>query len=149
MVPFDQLHKQNHEIAELSKVLSVLIEDREICDTEITCDLFMRYSSKVKGHLELEGHALYGMLLSHPDRDMNTLGSRFVEGSREINRIFDNYVRRWCTKGATGLKIFNHDMFVKETKEMFHIIAERSLSEVEVLFPAIRDIEDEKMKKIA
>ena len=146
MVPFEQLHQQNHEIAELSKVLNVLIEDREICDTEITCDLFMRYSSKVKGHLDLEGTSLYGMLLSHPDRKMNTLGSRFVEGSREINRIFDHYVRRWCTKTSgsttgTGLKIFNHDMFVKETKEMFQLITERTLAEVEELYPAVRLIE--------
>ncbi len=146
MVPFDQLNQQTHEIAELSKVLSVLIEDREICDTDITCDLFMRYSDKVKGHLELQGKSLYGMLLSHPDRDMNAVGSRFVEGSKEINRIFDSYVRRWCTKPtssktATGLKIFNHDMFVSETKEMFHLIADRTLSEVEELYPAIRSVE--------
>lgn len=149
MVPFEQLHQQNHEIAELSKVLSVLIEDREICDTEITCDLFMRYSSKVKTHLELEDTTLYGMLLSHPDRKMNALGSRFVEGSREINRIFDRYVRRWCTKSASGLKIFNHDMFVKETKEMFHLISDRTLSEVEELYPAVRAVESEKMAQSA
>ena len=150
MVSFDQLNQQNHEVAELSKVLSVLIEDREICDTEITCDLFMRYSSKVKNHLEMEEKSLYGVLLSHPDRNMNALGSRFVEGSKEINRIFDNYVRRWCTKTAgstkgTGLKIFNHDMFVSETKEMFQLIADRSLSEVEELYPAIRAIESAKV----
>ena len=150
MVPFEQLNQQNHEIAELSKVLSVLIEDREICDTEITCDLFMRYSSKVKNHLELEDKSLYGVLLSHPQRSMNTLGNRFVEGSREINRIFDSYVRRWCTKTVgsttgTGLKIFNHDMFVNETKEMFQLIAERTLAEVEELYPAIRAIESEKV----
>ena len=154
MVPFDQLNQQNHEIAELSKVLSVLIEDREICDTEITCDLFMRYSSKVKNHLELEDTSLYGMLLSHPEREMNALGSRFVEGSREINRIFDGYVRRWCTKTAgtttgTGLKIFNHDMFVTETKEMFQLITDRTLAEVEELYPAVRGVEAQQVAQSA
>ena len=146
MVPFDQLNQQTHEIAELSKVLSVLIEDREICDTDITCDLFMRYSGKVKSHLELQEKSLYGMLLSHPDRNMNAIGSRYVEGSKEINRIFDNYVSRWCTKTAgttkgTGLKIFNHEMFVGETKEMFQLISDRTLSEVEELYPAVRSVE--------
>ena len=154
MALFNQLNQQNHEIAELSKVLSVLIEDREICDTDITCDLFMRYSSKVKNHLDLEERGLYGVLLSHPDRKMNALGSRFMEGSREINRIFDNYVRRWCTKIAgsttgTGLKIFNHDMFVNETKEMFQLIADRTLSEVEELYPAVRSIESEQVAQSA
>lgn len=149
MLPFEQLNQQTHEIRELSKVLSVLIEDREICDTQITCDLFMRYSAKVKSHLELEDTTLYGMLLSHHDRKMNAVGSRFVEGSREINRIFDSYIRRWCSKGTEGLKIFNHDMFVKETKEMFNLIADRTISEVEELYPAVRAIEAEKMAKTA
>lgn len=141
MPTFDQLNKQNHEIAELSKVLSVLIEDREICDTSITCELFMRYSTKVKSHLELEENTLYGILLSHPDRKLNALGGRFMEGSREINRIFEQYMRRWCPRGAHGLKILNHGKFVTETREMFHLIADRGQSEVEELYPAIRQIE--------
>ncbi len=142
MVPFEQLNQQNHEIAELSKVLNVLIEDREVCDTDITCDLFMRYSEKVRNHLELQDTTLYGMLLSNPDRQLSAVGNRFVEGSREINRIFNEYVRRWCNKGTLkNLKIANHERFVKETKEMFQLIADRTLSEVEELYPAARQVE--------
>jgi succinate dehydrogenase flavin-adding protein (antitoxin of CptAB toxin-antitoxin module) len=149
MIPFDNLYQQTHDIAELSKVLSVLIEDREICDTKITCDLFMRYSDKVKSHLDLQDTNLYSVLLSHSDKHMNAVGKRFVEGSREINRIFNAYMRRWCPKTTHNLKIFNHEMFVKETKEMFHLIASRTQSEVEELYPAARALESFSVAKSA
>ena len=149
MIPFEQLNQQTHEIGELSKVLNVLIEDREICDTDITCDLFMRYSDKVKNHLTLQDTNVYGLLLTHSDKKMNAVGSRFVESSREINRIFNAYMRRWCTKTTHNLAIFNHDMFVKETKDMFHMIAARTQSEIEELYPAARALESSQTAKSA
>lgn len=146
MVPFEQLNKQNHEIAELSKVLSVLIEDREVCDTQITCDLFMRYSDKVRSHLELEEKSLYGMLLSSPNKEVNASANRFLNGAQEINRIFNKYIQRWCNK---GLRIYNHDIFVQETKDMFHLIQERTLAETEELHPLVRQIESGRVAKSA
>jgi hypothetical protein len=40
MITFEELNTQNHEITELTNVLSYLLADRAMCDTDICCDLF-------------------------------------------------------------------------------------------------------------
>ena len=146
MIPFNDLHRQNHDIAELSKVLSVLISDREICDTTITCDLFERYTDKVRTHLDMEDKTLYSNLLAHPDKDHNATANRFLNGSREIKRIFKAYTDKWCSK---GLHIYNHDTFLAETLEIFRLIRERSQAETEELYPLARKVEEEKLARTA
>ena len=146
MIPFNELNTQNHQISELSKVLSVLIEDREICDTQIVCDLFLRYTDKVMAHMDLEDKVLYSGLLAHPDRKINATASRFLEGAKEIKRIFRQYVAKWCAK---GLHIYNHSMFVKETKEMFQLVLDRIQAETEQLYPLVRDYEHGKLAATA
>lgn len=146
MIPFDTLNAQNHDIAELSKVLTVLIDDREVCDTTITCDLFLRYTEKVKDHLDMVDKTLYADLLSHHDKSINATASRFLEGSKEIKRIFNGYTQKWCSK---GLHIYNHDQFIDDTKEIFRLIAKRTLAETEELYPLARKVEQEKLAKTA
>ena len=46
MIDIDHLNEQNHEIAELTKVLSYMINDREICDTDILNKLFLAILKK-------------------------------------------------------------------------------------------------------
>lgn len=142
MIPFDDLNVQNHEISELSKVISVLIKDREICDTNITCDLFLRYTDKVKSHLDMVDKSLFSDLLSHSDSTINKTATRFLNGSMEIKRIFTSYTKKWC---ANGLHIYNHDQFVAETQEIFRLIQERTLAETEELYPLARKVEHEKL----
>ena len=146
MIPFDQLNSDNHQISELSKVLSVLIEDREICDTQIVCDLFERYTEKVMNHMDTEDKVLYSKMLSHPDRNVNATASRFLEGSKEIKRIFRQYTQKWC---AHGLHIYNHDLFLKETREMFQLVQDRILKVSEELYPMARRIEAEALSASA
>jgi hypothetical protein len=142
MIPFDTLNVQNHEVSELSKVLTVLIQDREICDTTITCDLFLRYTDKVKTHLDMVDKTLFSDLLSHSDSKINATANRFLNGSREIKRIFNSYTHKWCAK---GLHIYNHDQFIAETQEIFRLIQGRTLAETEELYPLARQVENEKL----
>ena len=146
MIPFDTLNQQNHDIAELSKVLVVLIQDREICDTSITCDLFDRYVAKVREHLDLEERNIYAGLLSHPAKENNQLATRFLNGAMEIKRIFSSYTRKWCKQ---SLHIFNHEQFLVETGEIFRLIQERVQAEGEELYPVARSIEQQQLAKSA
>ncbi len=146
MIPFDDLHRQNHDIAELSKILGVLIQDREMCDTTITCELFERYTEKVRHHLEMEDRVLYSGLLAHPDNTVNTCAKRFLNGAMEIKRIFNAYTSKWCSK---GLHVYNHDTFLSETLEIFRLIRERSQAETEELYPLVRRVEEEQLAKSA
>jgi len=138
MISFKELNQQNHKIAELSKVLSHLIEDRSLCDTDVTCDLFFDYVEKVQSHLDIEDRELYQALLIHKETRINNTASRFLSGSAEIKKVFKQYLKRWCYNKS--LRIRNHDNFVVETNEMFELVLRRIQDEVENLYPTVKEV---------
>lgn len=139
-VPYDDLHMQNHKISEMCKVLSLLIEDRSACDTSITCDLFMEFATAFRDHMDLEDRSIYSRLLAHEDRQVNAEASRSLNASKELKRIFNGYMSKWCRQ---GLKIKDHDAFRADTHEIFNLIQERILVETEQLYPMMRKLEGE------
>lgn len=142
MIAFSQLHAQNHKITELSNVFIYLVQNREMCDTDTACDVFFEYAAKVKEHIELVDRELCGRLISHPDQRVKNTADRFLSGSIEIKRIFNQYLRGWCSESKRNLKIKDHDEFVKETEQMFALVLDRIQRETEHLYPLIRRLED-------
>jgi len=140
MVTIDQLHDQNHRITELTNVLYHLLGDRSLCDSSITCDLFFSYVDEVKGHLEHTDSELYRKLLTHKERRVNNMADRFMGGSKEIKRIFAQYLSKWCRLKRKELMIREYDEFLKETHEMFDMVLDRLQDETEQLYPVIRDM---------
>ena len=67
MITYQELHKQIHQITEISNVFLYLIENRKMCDTQITCDLFFDYVNKVKHHLEVGDKNIYTAILRDGD----------------------------------------------------------------------------------
>ena len=139
MLPFDQLNRQNHEITELCQVLGTLIQERTMCDTSVTCDLFERFRDMFKEHLDLEDKTLYSKLLAHGDKSINGRAVQQLNATKELKRIFNAYMGKWCRK---GLRIDDHDAFVRETREMFGIVLERIQAETEELYPLARSLEE-------
>jgi uncharacterized protein YecA (UPF0149 family) len=148
MIAFSQLHAQNHKITELSNVFIYLVQNREMCDTDTACDVFFEYATKVKEHIELVDRELCGRLMSHPDQTVKNTADRFLSGSVEIKRIFNQYLRSWCSESKRNLKIKDHDEFVTETEQMFALVLDRIQRETEHLYPLIRRL-DEKTPKAA
>ena len=142
MINFEELTEQNHKIAELSKVLSHIIEDREICDTDVTCDLFFDYASRVQEHLEIEERELYQALLIHREKSVNNTAHRFLSGSTAIKQVFKQYLKRWCNNKS--LRIRDHAVFVSDTNEMFELILQRIQDETEHLYPTVKEVALEK-----
>lgn len=140
MIDYDDLHKQNHKITELTNILTHLLGDRSLCDSEITCDLFFRYIGEVKEHLEVTDSNLYSQLLGSGDQGMKNLANRFMGGSREINRLFAAYIKRWCKLKRKQLVIREYDAFMSDTEEMFQLVLDRIQSETEYLYPAVRQV---------
>lgn len=138
MVTFEELNSQNHRIMELSKVLQTVIQDRELCDNEVTCDLFFQYVDQVKGHLDVEDKHLYAALLNHKESGVNYTAKQFLSGSAEIKRIFESYLHKWCNKRAMLIK--DHHAFVNETEDMFRLVLNRIQDETEQLYPLIRKV---------
>ncbi|MGF1547520.1 MAG: hemerythrin domain-containing protein [Thiotrichales bacterium] len=138
MIPFEQLSAQNHEIAELTKVLSHLIRDRELCDTDIASKLFNQYVSDVREHFERNSKMIYGGLLTHSEPKVTNTAKRFLEGEKEIKKLFKDFVQRWCRH---GLLIKDHARFVAEADDIFRLVAKRIQAEFEELYPIARRVE--------
>ncbi|OEJ68468.1 hypothetical protein [Magnetovibrio blakemorei] len=135
MLSFEDLHMQNHQIAELAKTLSYLFQDREMCDSGITCELFERYRDKFDTHMS-HNKQIYSELLNNNDGTTRAIVGRFIEGEKEIKRLFKKYAEKWCKKG--GLRIADHAEFVKETDKMFDLVWNRIQAESEQLYPLAR-----------
>jgi succinate dehydrogenase flavin-adding protein (antitoxin of CptAB toxin-antitoxin module) len=146
MATINQLNEQNDRITELTNVLTHLLGTRSLCDSPITCDLFFRYVEEVKGHLEATDSDLYAQLLTHKDRRVNNLADRFMGGSKEIKRIFAQYLQKWCRMKRKELVIGEYDEFLKETHEMFELVLNRIQDEVEQLYPLIREVSSSRQR---
>ena len=146
MLTFDQLNAQNHRITELTNVLSKLLSDRELCDSSITCDLFYQYVDEVKKHLETTDRKLYSQLLSSGDSHMSTVANRFMGGSKEIKRIFNAFLKKWCDPRNHALKVANFEEFSQTTEEMFKLVLDRIQDEVEHLYPLLRQVRGDNLR---
>ncbi len=140
MVSYEELHQQNHKITELTNILQHLLGDRLLCDSEVTCDLFFEYVNAVKEHMAVTDSGMYSKLLGSGDQKLNNIANRFMGGSREINRIFSAYLKRWCKIKNKELVIKEYDAFMQDTQEMFDIVLDRIQNETEHLYPAVRKL---------
>jgi translation initiation factor 2 alpha subunit (eIF-2alpha) len=142
MLDIDKLNKENHRITELAKVLGAMIDDRGICDTSVANDLFFAYVDSVMQHLRVEETELYQVMLTHNDNHVRNLAKRFLSGSGEIKRVFNQYLKRWCRNKK--LYIGDHEKFLKDSEEMFEMIYKRVVDETEHLYPAFRKVVEKK-----
>lgn len=144
MILFNELNTMNHKITEISNVLSILIKDRLICDSETCGNLFQNYIELVNKHIQLVDSSLYVDLLRHSSVEANDTAKNFMSGSQEIKRIMSSYKRKWCSKKHQGISIGRHyDAFLKETSDMFDMVLKRIQDETEHLYPMIRKINEE------
>ncbi len=132
-----RLHAEIHKITELSNILTNLLSERSLCDSEVTCELFFRYVDAVQAHLKHTDADLYAELLDHSDAHKNKIANLFISGSKEIKRIFGSYTKKWCNLSKQELKIRKYDQFYAETTEMFEMILSRLQDETERLYPLI------------
>ena len=136
MISIDTLQEHNHKIAEHSKVLSVLIHDRELCDTQVMCDIFFNYVDAVKEHLDTEERNIYQPMLVHSDAAVKNAAGQFMSGSVEIKRVLGQYTKKWCSKKT--LRIKNHEQFVSDTEDIFELVWKRIIDESEHLYPLFK-----------
>lgn len=141
MISYEELNSQNEKITELSNVLSVLIKDRSICDSETCCTIFYNYMDQVNKHIQDVDSNLYTDLLTNSSNEAKNTATNFMAGSQEVKKIMSAYVRKWCNKKKRALSIGGkHELFLKETDEMFEIILNRVQDEMEKLYPMVRKI---------
>lgn len=133
MTQTSNFHDQVHNITELSNALSLLISDRALCDSGITCELFFRYVNAVKNHLHRTETDLFSKLLVASDSHQSKIVDQFMDGSHEIKQIFSKYTKKWCKNNQ--LNISNYSVFLNDSHEMFGLILRRLQDETERLYP--------------
>ena len=148
MITYDKLHEQIHNITEISNVFLYLIDERAMCDTSITCDLFFDYVGKVKRHMEVQDKFLYSAILTNGDSDAKQVAENFMSGAQEIKRIFRAYMKKWARPNKHQLVISNYEEFNKETKEIFNLVLKRIQDETEHLYPLVKSVSGN-MQKVA
>jgi len=141
MISYEELNTQTDKITELSNVLSVLLKDRTLCDTETCCKIFYNYMEQVNNHMQQVESHMYPNLLSHSSSEANNVASNFMGSSQGVKHIMSTYVKKWCDKKHQGLSIgAKHDEFIKDTDDMFEVILTRIQDEAEKLYPMVRKI---------
>ncbi len=141
MISYQELNAQTDKITELSNVLSVLLKDRTICDSETCCKIFYNYMDHVNEHMQLVESNMYPTLLNNSLPDAKKTASNFMGSSQGIKQIMTSYIKKWCDKKHQGLSIgAKYDEFIKDTDEMFETILNRIQDETENLYPMVRKI---------
>lgn len=142
MITYKDLNEQNHRITELSNVLSYLLKDRSMCDTESCCNLFSNYMTMVKEHIDTVDKTMYQDLLSSPDEKLNNVAKNFMSGSVEVKKILKKFEHQWCpsSKVNNDLRIKDHEHFLTAIDELFDIVLQRILDETEHLYPLVRSL---------
>jgi succinate dehydrogenase flavin-adding protein (antitoxin of CptAB toxin-antitoxin module) len=141
MIIYEDLHRENHNITELSNVLLYLFRDRAMCDTTTCCELFHRFTDKIYDHIDLVERNLYSGLLTHDDHTIQSVAKNFMSGSQEIKKLVAAYMKKWCPKqpGET-MEIREYEHFLSESEEMFSLVLERIQDETEKLYPLVREL---------
>jgi hypothetical protein len=130
-------------ISERTKIISYMIQDRAICDTDVTCDLFFDLMDKIKEHMDVEERELYKSMLTHSDPKIKVVADKFLSGAAGLKRIYKQYKKRWCHNKS--LRIKDHEQFVAETNELFEMIQDRIIDETEKFYPVVRSVYGEQM----
>jgi hypothetical protein len=148
MITYQELHEEIHQITEISNVFLYLVSNKRMCETGFSCDLFFDYVDKVRKHLDVFDTKIYSLLLKQGDARAREIAERFLSGSIEIKRIFQEYLRTWPQKDRKRLVFNDHDKFLQETREMFELVLNRIQDETEQLYPLVRSITGD-VKKVA
>lgn len=140
MLTYEELHLQNHKITELTNILDILLRDRIICDAETTHELFFRYVELVKNHLQVTETNIYSILLSRGNQQARNAAGSFMSGSKEIKRVYNDYLKTWCKQKSCELVIKDFEKFQADTQELFEMVLDRIQAETENLYPLVREV---------
>jgi len=130
----EELKKQNREIDALLELLSAIKDHKNLCTNPFVCDLVSRFNEKVWMHLVFEESTIYSELQKHHNPDIEKILTQFNQSAREIRKLFTHYVKNWC---KTGNQPHDHDAFVEESEQVYHLMAARIKFENEEVFPLV------------
>ena len=135
MVNVAEFSRENQELTDLGAVLDILVVNPDMRGNPVFCELLSSFSEKIRAHLDHEDRSMYAELLSHDDKSVNEVASKFINNTHQLRTILTNYVKRWCHTTRGSKDMTGHEEFMQETREIFHLVNDRINLEKNKLFP--------------
>lgn len=132
MRPIEEFRAENDEIRDLCTILNLAIDEYDLRNNKIVCELIDRFVESVNAHLRHEDRSIYRDLLSQHTREADHIADHFLGNTQELKRIFKAYSRGWCRKTHAEQQ---HQKYVQESKEMFKLVCARIDFEETRIFP--------------
>jgi hemerythrin-like domain-containing protein len=139
LVDIVEFSRENQELADLRAVLDVLVLNAELRSNAVFCELLARFSNKIRAHLDHEDRSVYAQLLNHEDRNINQVANQFMNNTHQLRQILSSYIKRWCRQPGADSDAKDHEVFLSETRAIFHLVDERIRLETNKLFPALQN----------
>jgi hemerythrin-like domain-containing protein len=135
MVRIKSFKTQHSEIMELANQISARLTPAEIeRDPQSIRSLLSQLSGKLSVHLSMEDQTLYPLLMSHPDDRIKEMSRSFSNEMGGILSVYRQYKSKWPTHMEISA---SPDEFIRETKQIFSVLAERIDKEDNQLYPLI------------
>lgn len=127
--------RQHDDILDLASKISNLLSTESLSkDASQIVILSCKLAGKVKFHLAMEDDSLYPRLLKDTDVNVKSLAQKYISEMGGISKTFTTYLEKW--KNAKLIEA-NTAKFIKETKQLFNVLAKRIERENNELYKAV------------
>jgi len=100
-------------------------------------DLITELAGKLDVHLAMEDEILYPKLLKQSDEKIQSITKDFIAEMGGIENAFHDYQKKWSNYS----EIQNDpERFIKRTKAVFNVLAERIKKEEQIMYKIIDDL---------
>lgn len=134
MARTDRFRQQHNELLVLTGELQLLLNETSLSqDASAARACLGKIMGKLSLHIATEDKVLYPELVAHKDPLVANLARRFSTEMESTSGALAAYNGRWGT--ASAIKE-NPRAFIKETKEIVHVLADRIRRENQELYAA-------------
>jgi hypothetical protein len=135
MGPTDRFRAQHQELAELCMVLGKECNVRGVrADAAHARRLVAQFSGKLKVHAAMENQALYPALFEDADPAVRAKAHELFAEVGDLYDKFGEFSRRWPSAESLTADPAG---FVKELREVIHLLGNRMFREHEELYPLV------------
>jgi hypothetical protein len=134
--PTENFRRQHDALLTLSKEIGAHLADVDGVRANAVAvrKLMARFSGQLGVHATMENDALYPRLLAHDDDAVRARARAFLDEFGGIYAEYGVYAQRWLSADAIAARPAD---FVKETRDMFRLLARRMVRENIELYPLV------------
>lgn len=139
MARTDRFRQQHNELLGLAGELQAHLNVTELStDATAARKALGSLMGKLTMHLAIEDKVMYPELIAHENRTVSDIAKRFSTEMKSTAQQVVSYSNKWATPSAIKA---NAEEFIKETKQVIGILADRIKRENQELYAAADRVE--------